>query len=103
MYESPSKSYSEFENQYVAILNSFSLMKCVFIQNNRPLMSKKLHNAVRKLARLKSRANLSRKDVDIQRYQLYRNLVVSMNREAKEISTGILILRKWEKRRISAG
>ena len=46
-------------------------------------MSKKLRNAIMKRVRLRSRANSTRKDLDIQKYKLQRNLVVSMNREAK--------------------
>ena len=51
--------------------------------NNKPHLSKKLRNAIMKRARLRNRANLIRKDLDIQKYKLQRNLVVSMNREAK--------------------
>ena len=84
MYENPPKSYAEFENQCVTILNSFAPKKSVSIRgNNKPHMSKKLRNAIMKWARLRNRANLTRKDLDIQRYKLQRILVVSMNREAK--------------------
>ena len=85
MYKNPPpKSYAEFENQYVTTLNSFAPKKSVSLRgNNKPHMSKKPRNAIMKRARLKNRANLSRKDVDIQKYKVQRNLVVSMNREAK--------------------
>ena len=46
-------------------------------------MSKKLCNAIMKRSRLKNRADFSRKNVDVQKNKLQRNLVVSMNREAK--------------------
>ena len=84
MYKNSPKSYAEFENQYVTILNSLALKKSVSIRgNNKPHMSKKLRNAIMKRARLRNRANLNRKDLDMQKYKLQRNLVVSMNREAK--------------------
>ena len=84
MNKNPPKSYTEFENLYVATLNSFAPKKSVSIRgNNKPHMSKKLRNAIMKRSRLKNQANLSRKEVDIRKYKLQRNLVVSMNREAK--------------------
>ena len=46
-------------------------------------MSKKLRNAIMKQLQLRNRANLTRKDLDVQKYKLQRNLVVSVNREAK--------------------
>ena len=59
-------------------------MKSVSIRgNNKPHMSKKVCNAIMKRARLRNRANSSRKDADIQKCKLQRNLVISMNREAK--------------------
>ena len=36
-----------------------------------------------KRARLKNRTNISRNNEDIQKYKIQRNLVVSINREAK--------------------
>ena len=84
MYKNPPKSYAEFENRYVTILNSLAPKKSVSIRGNNKLhMSKKLRNAIMKRARLRNRANLTRKDLDIQKHKLQRNLVVSMNREAK--------------------
>ena len=49
MYKNPPKSYAEFENHYVTILNSFAPMKSVSIRgNNKPYMSKELRNAIMK-------------------------------------------------------
>ena len=84
MYKNPPpKSYAEFENQYVTTLNSFAPKKSVSLRgNNKPHMSKKLRNAIMKRARLKNRANLSRKDMDIQKYKLLRNLVCGVSGQA---------------------
>ena len=84
MYKNWPKSYAEFENQCATTLNSFAPKKSVSLRgNNKPHMSKKLHNAIMKRARSKNQADLSRKDLDIQKYKVQRNLVVSLNREAK--------------------
>ena len=59
-------------------------MKSVSIPGiNKPHMSRKLSNAIMKRARLRNRGKSSQKDVDIQKYNLQGNLVVSMNREAE--------------------
>ena len=84
MYKNTPKSYADFGSQYVTILNSFAPMKSVSIRgNNKPHTSKKLRSAIVKRARLRNPANSSRKDVDIQKHKLQRNVVVSINREAK--------------------
>ena len=60
-------------------------MKSVSIRgNNKPQMSKKLRNAIMKRARLRNRANSSRKNADVQKYKLQRTLAVSMNSGAKK-------------------
>ena len=102
MYLNPPKSYAEFENQFVTMLNSFAPKKSISIRgNNKPHMTKILRNAIMKRVRLRNRANSTRKDLDIQKYKLKRNLVVSMNREAKRDFYRNLDPGKGEKRRIS--
>ena len=104
MYKNPPKSYAEFENQYVTILNSLAPKKSVSIRgNSKPHMSKKLRNAIMKRARLRNRANLTRKDLDIQKYKLQRNVVVSMNREAKRDFYRNLDPKKVGKKKDSGG
>ena len=59
------------------------IIDCQFPTNHKPRYNKSLRKAVMKRSRLKNKANKSKDPVDIANYKKKRNLVVSLNRQAK--------------------
>ena len=55
-------------------------------RNHKPHYNKNLRKAIMKRSRLKNKAKRSKDPVDIANYKKQRNLVVSLNRQANEIS-----------------
>ena len=58
-------------------------MDCQFPTNHKPHYNKSLRKAIMKRSILRNKANRSKDAVDIGNYKKQRNLVVSLNRQAK--------------------
>ena len=59
------------------------MKKIVLLGNNKPHMTSQLRKAIMKRSRLKNKANKSNKPADKTAYKTQRNLVVKLNKEAK--------------------
>ena len=77
--------YVEFEKVFVSILDKHAPLKTKFLRaNNSPHVTKTLRKAIMVRSKLKRRANISKSPEDRRRYCQQRNLVVKLNRQAKE-------------------
>ena len=77
-------NFLEFEKIFINILNKHAPLKTKLLRaNNKPHMTKELRNAIMKRTRLKNIANKSKSHIDMASYRQQRNLVVKLNRAAK--------------------
>ena len=77
-------SYDVFEQRFVANLNKNAPKKKKLIRgNNKPHMNKMLCQAIMKRSRLKNKANETKSHLNIRNYKKNRNILVSLNKDAK--------------------
>jgi len=77
-------NYKNFNDIFCSVLEKHAPQKTKFLRaNNKPHVSKALRKAIMKRSKLKNIANKSGKLEDMVRYRKQRNLVVSLNRQAK--------------------
>ena len=76
--------YSKFEKEFTDILNKHAPKKTkLFRGNQKPHVNKVLRSAIMKRSRLKTKANKTRKAVDIFNNKKQHNLVVKIYNECK--------------------
>ena len=76
--------YENYEQNFIKVLNTHAPKKVKILRgNHKPHYNKNLRKAIMKRSRLKNKANRSKDPVDIANYKKQRNLVVSLNRQAK--------------------
>ena len=76
--------YENYEQNFVKVLNTHAPKKVKILRGNHKLhYNKNLRKTILKRSRLKNKANRSKDPVDIANYKKQRNLVVSLNRQAK--------------------
>ena len=73
-----------FDQRFVANLDKHAPKKKTLIRaNNKSHMNKMLRQAIMKRSRLKNKANKTKNHLDIRNYKKQRNIVVTLNKEAK--------------------
>ena len=76
--------YENYEQNFIKVLNTHAPKKVKILRGNHKLhYNKNLRKTFMKRSRLKNKANRSKDPVDIANYKKQRNLVVSLNRQAK--------------------
>ena len=76
--------YENYEQNFIEVLNTHAPKKVkIFRGNHKPHYYKNLRKAIMKRSRLKNKAKRTKAPTDIVNYKKQRNLVVSLNREAK--------------------
>ena len=77
-------NYGTFESIFTSLLDEHAPIKTKFLRaNNKPHMSKSLRKAIMKRSRLRNVAFKSRLPEDMANYRKQRNLVVKLNKQAK--------------------
>ena len=90
------ETYDEFENVIKQALDKHAPVKTAIHRgNNKPHVHKEMRKAIMKRTRLKNIANESKSEDDFQRYKTQRNLVVKINRVAKDNFMPVSIPRLW--------
>ena len=76
--------YENYEQNFIKVLNTHAPKKVDILRgNHKAHYYKNLRKAIIKRSRLKNKANRSNDPVDIANDKKQRNLVVSLNRQAK--------------------
>ena len=76
--------YENYEQNSIKVLNTHAPKKVKILRgNHKPHYYKNLRKAIIKRSRLKNKAKRTRSPIDIVNYKKQRNLVVSLNRQAK--------------------
>ena len=76
--------YENYEQNFIKVLNTHAPNKVKILRGNHKFhYNKSLRKAIIKRSRLKNKANRSKDLADIANYKKQRNLVVSLNRQAK--------------------
>ena len=94
--------YENYEQNFIKVLNTHTPKKVkIFRENHKPHYYKNLRKAIMKRSRLKNKAKRTKVPVDIFKYKKQRNLVVSLNRQAKheyfnEVSNSEISRLFWE-------
>ena len=76
--------YENYEQNFINVLNTHAPKKVKILRGNHtPHCYKNLRKAIMKKSRLKNKAKRTKAPVDIVNYKKQRNLIVSLNRQAK--------------------
>ena len=76
--------YENYEQNFIKVLNTHASKKVKILRgNHKPHYYKNLRKAIMKRSRLKNKAKRTKAPIDIVNYKKQRNLVVSLNRQAK--------------------
>ena len=76
--------YENYEQNFIKVLNTHASKKVKILRgDHKPHYYKNLRKAIMKRSRLKNKAKSTKAPVDIVNYKKQRNLVVSLNRQAK--------------------
>ena len=77
------EEYEYYEQNFIKVLNTHPPKKVKILRGNHKPHNKNLRKAIMKSSRLKNKANRSKDPVAIANYKKQRNLVVSLNSQAK--------------------
>ena len=78
------EEYENYEQNFIKVLKTRAPKKVkVLSGNHKPHYYKNLRKAIMKRSRLKNKAKTTKASVDIVNYKKQRNLIVSLNRQAK--------------------
>ena len=76
--------YENYEQNFIKALNTHAPKKVKILRgNHKPHYYKNLRKVIMKRSRLKNKAKITKGPIDIVNYKKQRNLVVSLNRQAK--------------------
>ena len=76
--------YENYEQNFIKVLNTHAPKKVKMLRgNHKPHYYKNLRKAIMKRSTLKNKAKRTKAPIDIANYKKQRNLVVSLNRQAK--------------------
>ena len=78
------EDYENYEQRFIRVLNTHAPKKVKILRgNHKPHYNKNHTKAIMKRSKLKNKAKKSKNPVDIANYKKQRNLVVSLNHQAK--------------------